>query len=237
MRLVGFVAVLGVVAAGLFGCRGAIDNGTDDGGGPANMRMRLVQLVPDFPAGPITQLYWKARQVSPRRLEYREDSGYQSVVSGTSDLILAVGDLGQVATKREFLYTDREYTIVASGFLGDGSVNLFALEDDDLPIADKVKIRAFHGTPIAGAVDVYVTAPDVDLADVEPNQRSLTYLTASPYFALEPGAYRIRITAAGTKDVAIDTGTLTGRANSIITAFATGGGGQPLRALVLTDRR
>lgn len=237
MRLVGFVAVLGVVAAGLFGCRGAIDNGTDDGGGPANMRMRLVQLVPDFPAGPITQLYWKARPVSPRRLEYREDSGYQSVVSGNSDLILAVGDLGQVLTKREFLYTDREYTIVASGFYGNGSVNLLALEDNDLPIADKVKVRAFHGTPAVGGVDVYITGPNVDLADVQPNQRSLNYLEASPYFAIEPGAYRIRITPAGTKDVAIDSGSLNGRANSIVTVFATGGGGEPLRGLVLTDRR
>jgi hypothetical protein len=200
------------------------------------MRLRLVNLVSD---SNLTQLYWMGAPVSPRTLEFREDSGYQSRESGRSTADLYAVDLGTLDSENLWLTTDGEYTLFGVGDIGNGSAKLVKIDDDTRPAVDAVKVRFFHGSPSAGPLDVYFTAPGVDLADVAPNYKAVSYQSATNYVWMAPGTYRVRLTTPGTKDVIIDTGSLEGTAGQVFTVCAIGdpGVGQNVRSLTLTDRR
>lgn len=229
MRFLG-LAVLAAMVIALVGC------GTDKGGGPTNMRLRLVNLVPD---SALAQLFWKGGAVSPRPLEYREDSGYQSRESGRGKADLFEIDLGTLDSDELFLRTDGEFTLFGVGNITNGTTLLIRVDDDTRPAVDQQKIRIFHGAAPAPAVDVYITAPNVDIEDVLPIFRAVSYTEATPYKNMPPGTFRVRFTIAGTKDVALDTGTQEGNAGQVFTVCAVGDPsvGQPLRTLVVTDRR
>lgn len=229
MRFLGIAALAAMLLA-LVGC------GSDHGGGPTNMRLKLVSLVPD--AG-LSQLYWKGAPVSPRPLEYREDSGYQSRDSGRGNADLYVIDLGTIASEFLWLTTDGEYSLFGVGSIALGNTELVRVIDDTRPAVDKYKVRVFHGTSAAPPVDVYITAVDTDLEDVAPNFPSMSFRMASGYVERGPGTYRVRFTAPGTKTVLLDTGVLEGLAGQVFTVAVSGepAVGAPLRTLLLTDRR
>lgn len=229
MRFLGIAALAAMLLA-LVGC------GTDHGGGPTNMRLKVVSLIPD--AG-LSQLYWKGSPVSPRPLEYREDSGYQSKESGRGNADYYVVDLGTVATELLWLRTDGEYSFFGVGSVTLGNTELVQLVDDTRPAVDKYKVRVFHGTSAAPPVDVYITAPETDLEDVVPNFKAMSFRMASGYVERAPGTYRIRFTTPGTKIVLLDTGVLEGLAGQVFTVAVSGEPtiGAPLRTLLLTDRR
>ncbi|MBX7133283.1 MAG: DUF4397 domain-containing protein [Fimbriimonadaceae bacterium] len=230
MRFLGKAAVVAGLLIGLIGC------GTDHGGGPTNMRLRIVNLVDD---SNLAQLYWMGAPVSPRSLEYREESGYQSRESGRSQADLYEVDLGTLDSETEWLTTDKEYTFFGVGSIGQGDATLVKVDDDTRPAVDKAKVRVFHGSPAAPNVDIYITDPLVDLVDVQPNYKNVAFKEITPYVPIAPGVFRIRMTLAGTKTVAIDTGTLEDLAGQVFTVCAIGDPsvGQPIRHLTLIDRR
>lgn len=229
MRFLGIAALAAMLFA-LVGC------GTDHAGGPTNMRLKVVSLVPD--AG-LTQLYWKGAPVSPRPLEYREDSGYQSRESGRANADFYAIDIGTLATEFLWLTTDGEYSLFGVGSVALGTTELVRIIDDTRPAVDKYKVRVFHGTSAAPPVDVYITAPDTDLEDVVPQFASMSFRMASGYVERAPGTYRVRFAAPGTKTVLLDTGTLEGLAGQVFTVAVSGEPniGAPLRTLLVTDRR
>lgn len=230
MRILGIAALVGLALVGLVGC------GTDHGGGPTHTRLRFVNLVDD---SVLTQLFWMGLPVSPRTLEYREDSGYQSKDSGRAPVDLYAVNLGTLDTENEWLRTDMEYSFMGVGSIGGGTATLVKLDDDTRPAVDMTKVRIFHGSPAAGPVDIYITLPNVDLVDVKPNYKTYGFKTVTEYVHVAPGTFRVRMTTPGTKDVVIDTGTVECSAGQVYTVCAIGdpGVGQPVRSLTLLDRR
>jgi hypothetical protein len=86
-------------------------------------------------------------------------------------------------------------------------------------------------------VDVYVTAPGADLATATPALTGVEFGDASDYLEVPAGDYQVRVTPAGTKTVAIDSGALTlsgGQVRTVIAVDAPGGGA-PFDFLVLAD--
>ena len=112
------------------------------------------------------------------------------------------------------------------------------IADDPTPAAGQAKLRVVHVAAAPGAVSMYVTAPTTDLSSATPAVPSLSFGAASPYVAVAPGTYRIRITPAGNPSTTLlDTGNITVSAGSVRTLLVTDapGGGLPTTLSVISD--
>ena len=114
-----------------------------------------------------------------------------------------------------------DYTVAAINPVA--SIKPLVLVDDNTPpAAGNVKVRLVHASPSAGLVDIYVTAPgtDISAATFNPLFSNVAFEANTGYLEVPAGNYQVRITLAGTKTVAINTGTLALAAGQIRTAFA-----------------
>jgi hypothetical protein len=129
------------------------------------------------------------------------------------------------------------YTVLATGRLA--SIAPLVLQDDvAAPTAGNVKLRLVHAAPTAGNVDIYVTAPNADIATATPTVANVPFRGASSYLQVAAGTYRVRITPVNSKTVAIDVNNVVLTAGQVRTAVAVDAtcGGAPLGAIVLADR-
>ena len=112
------------------------------------------------------------------------------------------------------------------------------IADDPTPAAGQAKFRVVHVAAAPGAVSMYITSPTADLSSATPAVPTLAFGAASPYVAVAPGTYRIRITPAGNPSTTLlDTGNITVTAGSVRTLLVTDapGGGLPTTLSVITD--
>jgi hypothetical protein len=116
------------------------------------------------------------------------------------------------------------YTAFANSDLA--SIGLDFAVDVPRPIATAAKVRIFHASPDASTVDIYVTT-DGDISAVEPTFPGVSFttpmLTETGYVELAAGNYVITVTGAGSKDAAIETGSLELDVNKVYTAIAIDG--------------
>ena len=133
--------------------------------------------------------------------------------------VCATGTTTCPITLNPTLAKDSKTTVIAVGTLdpSDDSgvdarpIDTVILSDNGVVDAAQAKVRVLHAAAVLAAksVDVYVTAPEADLAAVAttPVYSALKYKDVKDYVALPVGSYRIRITPAGVKTpVLIDTG-------------------------------
>lgn len=189
--------------------------------------VRVVHAVPDAPpvdvyvndataanAPAISGLPYGGAAIDPNT--------YVSLTAGTNNvLVTAAGNAGVVAipaTDLE-LAAGQQYTVYASGLLADGIVP-FITEDDDRPVATEARIRIAHLSPSAGPVDIYVTAPNTDITNIEPNFAGVELRQETGYVELAGGNYDVTVTLAGTKTAAIGPATITLSDGGVYTAAA-----------------
>lgn len=148
-----------------------------------------------------------------KNLAFGNATDYTKVPAGTSqkiEVFAAGSDSSPVITATGNLVKNQYYTVIALNKVA--SLQL-AVENDDLtpPASGDVKIRVVHGSTLAGPVDVYVTAPGVNINDpsnpVTPVLSNFTFGTVTKYLQIPAGAYEVRVTPHGQPGtVAIDTG-------------------------------
>jgi len=236
MRLVhlGRLATAAVVFAALplIGC------GDDDGvapppPGPQTAFLRVVHASPDAP--PVDVLVDGA--VALQNVPYEAFSGYLPVEAGLTNVqVRPTGTTTTVINVTPDLAAGKSYTALAVNPVA--TITALLLEDDRTPPGSgAVEVRVVHGAPSAPNVDVYVTAPGADINTATPVLTNVPYLGVSDYLSVPPGTYQVRVTVAGTKTVAIDSGALTLDGNSIRTAVALDapGGGTPFGLILLDD--
>ena len=87
-------------------------------------------------------------------------------------------------------------------------------------------------------MDIYITAPGADISGIAPTLAGVPFRGFSDYLEVPAGNYQVRVTVAGTKTVAIDSGTLAIAAGQIRTGVALDaiGGGAPFGAIVIADK-
>lgn len=130
------------------------------------------------------------------------------------------------------------YTAIANGTLETIALDL--VTDTPRPLATAAQVRIFHSSPTAQDVDIYVTA-DGNIADVDPAFAAVPFsspdLAETGYVQLAAGEYVVTVTVAGTKDAALETGTLNLEAGNIYTAIAVDntGGGLPPQLILMDD--
>lgn len=207
---------------------------SDDNNSPSsNAQVRVVHGSPDAPAVEVLV----DNNTVLDSVAYLDASGYLTVPSGTRNVKVNVyGTTTTVINANVAVAKDEAYTVIATNTVA--AIEPLVLTDDlTAPAAGNIKLRLVHGAPSVDLVDIYITAPGADISGLSPNLSDVGFKQNSGYLEVAAGDYQVRITPAGTKTVAIDTGALTLAAGQIRTAIAveTVGGGAPFTALLLAD--
>ena len=197
-------------------------------------QVRVVHASPDAPNVDVLV----DGTVALANVPYRTASSYLEAPAGSRNLrVRPTGTTTVVIDANANLAASGAYTVLAAGRVA--SLAPLVLQDDlTAPAAGNIKLRLVHAAPSAGNVDIYVTAPTTDLATATPTLTAVPFRTASAYLQVPAGTYRVRITPAGTKTVAIDVNNVALTAGQIRTAVALDapGGGAPFGAILLADR-
>ena len=204
-----------------------------DAATPASLR-----VVHDSPDAPSVDIVVNGNFDAPlvEDLAYPVATPYVDVPTDDYNVKVAAANTQTVVIDANLsLAAGKVYTVMAVNFLA--SIEPLVFEDNTRRVATEAKVRLIHGSPSAGNVDIYVTAPDADITAAEPAFEAVPFKAETGFVSLTPGNYRLRITPAGTKTVAIDSGTLSLAGGGIYTAVARDaeGGGAPLGAIVMDD--
>ncbi len=201
-----------------------------DGTGSSKIRdsaatadLRVVHAVSDAPAvdinaGNALTLVGAA--------EFLDTTAYLSLAAG--DYLIDIAAAGTDNTVIDDAIVTLEqgvfYTAIANGTLA--TIDLDLLVDMPRAVATEAKVRIIHAAPSAGEVDIYVTA-DGEIDAVEPAFSAVPYsadaLAETQYVALAEGGYVVTVTAAGSKDAALQTPLLNLQAGGVYTAIAADG--------------
>ena len=115
---------------------------------------------------------------------------------------------------------------------------LTLLDDPTLPPAGNARLRFVNAAPSTVLVDVYITAPNVDINAVTPTFNALAFKTVVTYTNFPAATLRVRVTIAGTKTVLLDVNPFILVDGTVQTAVMLDGpaGGTPSILLRLNDR-
>lgn len=213
--------------------------GGDDDPAPAptksEAQLRVVHASADAPKVDVYLAGVKALS----GVAYKDATGFLSVDAGKPEAVVTPegATTPQVIKATLDLPADSYTTVVAVGSLAGGTVEpLVISESAAAPESGKLKLRAGHASPGVPAVDIYVTAPDADLASATPAVSGAAYKAVSDALQIAAGNYRIRITLAGSKTVAYDSGSVSLAAGMDLVALAVpdSSGHAPVTLLVLT---
>lgn len=215
---------------------------SDDDATPAgSASVRIIHASADAP--PVDIKLDDA--VAKSALDYPQSTGFLTITAGTRDVavdaIVPGGNI-EVITVNDFNFAkDQRYTVVAIDDTAD--ISEFVAEESAVtPTANEVAISVLHAATAAGNVDVYVTAPGVNLASVDKNF-TFDFKGQVDAGALPAGQYQIRVTGNGSKDAVYDSGTidLTGLAGQKIlllavnTTNSTSKLASPVKLMAYTD--
>jgi hypothetical protein len=206
----------------------------DDNTGPeGEARVRVVHASPDAPS--VDVLLDDAEVLSD--VPYLASSAYLATSAGDHNLKVNAAGTASTAIDADVTLADgTDYTVIASDLVA--AITPIVLADDNTaPAAGNARVRAIHGAPSAPAVDIYVTAPGVDLGAATPVLTGVAFGDVADYLEVPAGEYQVRVAPAGTKTVALDSGALTLESGQVRTAIAVDapGGGAPFDLLVLAD--
>ncbi|HEU5295277.1 MAG TPA: DUF4397 domain-containing protein [Burkholderiaceae bacterium] len=195
-------------AAWLVACGG--NDGIDDRLGVADPKVRLVHAVP---AAPAVSLFRddaaQPENANVTAVPYKGASNYFDVSANTHKWEVKTAttpavSLGSVQFEH---HRGNKYTLVAVP--DAGSLTTVVTIDDPFEkglTSDNARVRAFNAAFNSAPIDVYLTAPAVSIASVNPQFVNVGFKQAAPNsgtnsMEVEGGAYVLRVTATGTKAV------------------------------------
>ena len=209
----------------------------DDGNGPEpKAQLRLVHAAP----GTGNVVLRRGDQTVVQGTAYGAQPAAYTLVDAGNGTYAArlVGGAADLATLASNLKASDAYTMLlvkrAAG------PTLVALSDTNTaPAAGKAKLRVVNAAAAAGNLDVYITAPDADIAAINPTVAALQPEKATLYQVIDAANRRVRLTTAGTKTVVLDVNPVTLAAGQVRTVIAleAAAGGNPLGSLTITDRQ
>ncbi len=199
----------------------------------ARARVRAVHASPDAPE--VNVLVNDAVALSD--VPFAVGSDYLTILSGETNLkVNAAASSATVIDADLSIDAGTDYTVAAVNFLA--SIEPLVLVDDNSqPAAGNIKLRLVHAAPSAGLVDIYITDGTDDISILDPAIQDFDFKADSGYLEVPAGSYRVLITVADTKTVAIDSGTVDLTAGQVRTAFALdpAPGSSDFGALLLAD--
>jgi hypothetical protein len=183
-------------------------------------RIRVVHASPDAPAVDVYVDGAKAVEALP----FAQYTDYINVPLSQIEYSIFVAGTDTKVTGGN-LFVDSDLTIIASGFAAGGApaFGLTVLRDSNrIPAAGSARVRVVHSEPSAPAVDVYFAGPYAGLG--LPVLTGVPFGAASGYLTVPTGMrekqYQARVTVAGTKTIAINSGRLIVPSESVRTYVA-----------------
>lgn len=187
------IAVLGLPL--LQACGGGSD---DEGGGGA---LRLVNAADGYAS---LDLYASDTLLSSA---VAADSAGSYLSLGADTYTLKLKRNGSTTTSNSTdrsIAADTAYTLLAYA-TAETLKTVLLTENEDAPSSGTAKLRVFNASTEAGALDIYVTAPDAALADSSATTAALGTERIGSYAEVSAGTYRIRVTGSGDKaDLRLD---------------------------------
>jgi hypothetical protein len=200
--------------------------------------LRVIHDVPD--AQPInvlaTDQTTSALTMVGPTLSYGAFTPYQSLVPDAYGIAFKLAsNASDILVSRDLrLDGGSVHSVYAIGKLA--TINTLVTRDDDRRYATQARLRILQGSPSAGAVDVYLTAPGAGIASANPTYAGLPFGTDAGFVSYAAASYDLTITAAGSKTPLIGPAPVTLNNAGIYTAVvrdAPSGGTQP--GLILLD--
>jgi hypothetical protein len=198
--------------------------------------LRIIHAVPDAPT--VNVYAGDAILGGLENVDYQVASSWLTVDEGTYAVRVEANipsGNADVITASLTLEGEKSYNVFAVGSVVAGNIEPLVVSVDRSDVtAGNVRLQVVHAAPNAPTVDVYVTAPDADI-ETEAPLATAAYKDATGQVEVAGGDYQIRITAAGTKTVVFDSGTVTLPADADLIVAATqntGTGPSPVTLLV-----
>ena len=217
-------------------------------------RIRFVNLINDPALLPVNAILEKIpfgvnltyTQSTPATLPSPATANFSAILEGPRTLVLkkTADTTVTVATLPITIVAGTDYTLFAYGGSAGAAVSSIAIGDNNAPITTgQVRIKVINMSAAAGAVDVFVTAPNADLATASLTAGNVRPQVEFPGALFAAGTYQVRTVPAGTSPAAragavSSTLSVTIPANggrTVVLADAPAGGG-PVRAFALTDQ-
>lgn len=208
----------------------------DDSEGPAAVaRVRFLHAAQglatvDFRADGTTRSAaqaFSAAWSAPATLPIGDNDFTARLTGGATDL----------ATTSKSLVNSASYSVILAKRPTSDTLVVYT-DTAATPAVDKAFVRVMNVAPAAGAVDVYITAADADIATATPQATAVAFLERSAYIEVASGAQRVRLTNAGTKTVVLDLNpvNLPSRGVRGIAVLDNAAGGSPLQGVISSER-
>ncbi|MEL7296370.1 MAG: DUF4397 domain-containing protein [Pseudomonadota bacterium] len=181
--------------------------------------LRVIHNSPDAPAVDIVvNDDFDAPLVED--LAYPDFTGFVDVPADDYNVkVTPANDAGTVVIDADLtLDAGTEYSVYAVNTLANITAQVAV--DDRRSIATEAKVRIIHGSPTAGNVDIFVTAPGADLANETPAFTDVAFQADTGYVSLAAGDYAVTVTPTGTTTAAIGPANITIADGGVYTAVA-----------------
>jgi hypothetical protein len=248
-RLFACVACIATAACGTKEAPGPLEPS-----GPTG-RVRFVDMITDTTRGRVNAILEGIPfgvnlvygQSTPATLPSPSTANYSAILAGSRTMLLkrTADTTALIATVTFTVTSGQDQTVYAIGGAAGSAITPLFVQDDNPAIASSAtRLRVVNLSPTAGAVDVFVTAPNADLSVATPTFAGVGYRGASTYATPAIGTYQVRAVPAGTAAaarsgaviVSISSLGLAGGAGRTIVIGDRNLGGTPLTAFVLTDQ-
>lgn len=177
-----------------------------------NAKVRVIHASPDAPA---VDVFVNGNRTLTN-VPFFTASDYLDLPAGTYQI--QVAPTGQPASAAVIdasatIQAGMAYTIAATGLVANIEATVFA-DDLSAPASGQAKVKVYHLSPDAPAVDVKVAGGDTLIP-------GLAFPNASDYLEVPAGSYDLQVTPAGASDVVIDLAGTALEAGKIYSVFAT----------------
>jgi hypothetical protein len=194
-RLVTFVLFL--VSIALAGCG-------SKGGGSSNARLRVLNAIPDAQSISLTFDTNNTPVVSG--LAFEQVTQYQGVDTGSHEFKVSANGGASNVIDTTLNVNGADYTYIVYGPVSAALAALIQDSGFTKPNGGNFAVRFMNVAAGVGPLDLYLTAPGVDINTTSATIANVTFGNASAFATVPTGTYEIRVTAANTKDVVFDTG-------------------------------
>ena len=198
--------------------------------------LRIIHAVPDAPT--VNVFAGAAVLAGLENVDYQVSSPWITVDEGTYAVRVEANvpsGTADVITASLSLEGEKSYNVLAVGSTTDGTIEPLIVSVDRSAITSgNVRVQIVHAAPAAPMVDIYVTGPGDDIEVAQP-LATASFKDSTGQVEVAGGDYQIRITAAGTKTVVFDSGTVNLPADADLLVAATqntGTGTSPVTLLV-----
>jgi hypothetical protein len=201
------------------------------GSSSSGPKIRLVNANPD--EGSLDLLVDTKSAITG--VGYGAASSYVGIATGSRQLqVVPTGTTTVLFDRTDTFSSGTNMTLLSLNLSFDIS-SLLLTDDNTAPASGNFKLRIVNASPGMGAQDVYVVTAGSGIDSVAPTFASQAFGSVAGYLTLTAGDYEIFFTAPNTKDVNLDSGSITFASGQVRTLLGLNNPSGGFESTELTD--